>query len=286
MPHRQSKCRKVVHVQNDDERAAHLKTHITSTKSFEFRRSWAMEVETVGVLGVTRVSVPAEDQRTAQDFVRKSGMAKERRGCWTEDEEHKDGERAMTKLRYRARLQRGIVYLQLTQSIRMPGEYTVQTNVLDFDGGRDTPDHPLKPVHFSASLGRIPAPSTVQAGYRYTILRKASERENGEQIPGSGVWSSLPRFDVLLTYHRSSTSKPALSDRRYRFMQAFTPSSRRAPEDATEKASHEMLEEDKRPSRHDEDIKPTVPAHQEVPGTQCGGGVACDAGKGKWARRE
>jgi hypothetical protein len=51
--------------------------------------------------------------------------------CWTEDKEHKDGERAMTKLRCRARLQRGIVYIQLTQSIRMPGEYIVQANVLD-----------------------------------------------------------------------------------------------------------------------------------------------------------
>jgi hypothetical protein len=78
MPHRQSKCRKVVHVQNDDERAAHLKAHITSTKSSEFRRSWAMEVEAVGVLGVTQGSVPAEDQHTAQDFVRKSGIARER----------------------------------------------------------------------------------------------------------------------------------------------------------------------------------------------------------------
>ncbi|KAJ7790498.1 hypothetical protein B0H14DRAFT_2625935 [Mycena olivaceomarginata] len=192
MPHRQSECRKVVHV---------------------------MEVEVVGVLGVTRGSVLAEDQRTAQDFVRKSGMARGRRECWTEDEEHKDGERAMTKLRCRARLQRGIVYLQLTQSICMPGEYIVQANVLDFDGGRDPHDHPLKPVHFPRHTNvdetGIPAPSTVQAGYRYTILRKASERGNGEQIPGSGVWALLPRFDVLLTYHGSSTLKPALSDRRY-----------------------------------------------------------------------
>ncbi|KAJ7303453.1 hypothetical protein DFH08DRAFT_977138 [Mycena albidolilacea] len=123
----------------------------------------------------------------------------------------------MTKLRYRARLQRGIVYLQLTQSIRMRGEHIIQANLLGFDGGRDTPDHPLTPVHFPASLDRIPAPSTVQAGYRYTILRKASERGNGEQIPGSGVWSPFPRFDVLLTFHRSSTSKPALSDRRYKW---------------------------------------------------------------------
>jgi hypothetical protein len=34
-----------------------------------------------------------------------------------------------------ARLQRGIVRLQLTQSIRMAGEYILQANVLDLDGG-------------------------------------------------------------------------------------------------------------------------------------------------------
>ncbi|KAJ7794247.1 hypothetical protein B0H14DRAFT_3497162 [Mycena olivaceomarginata] len=113
----------------------------------------------------------------------------------------------MTKLRCWARLHRGSVYLQLTQSIHMPGEYIVQANVLDFDGSRDTHDHPLKRVS--------PAPSTEQAGYRYTIRRKASGRGNGEQIPGSGVWAPLPRFDALLTYHRGSALKPALSDRHY-----------------------------------------------------------------------
>jgi hypothetical protein len=34
-----------------------------------------------------------------------------------------------------ARLQRGIVRLQLTQSIRMAGEYILQAKVLDLDGG-------------------------------------------------------------------------------------------------------------------------------------------------------
>ncbi|KAJ7304736.1 hypothetical protein DFH08DRAFT_976534 [Mycena albidolilacea] len=102
------------------------------------------------------------------------------------------------------RLQRGIVHLQLTQSIRMPDKYIIQANVLDFDGGRDV-QHPLKRVHFPASSGRIPAPSTVQAGYLCTILRKASERGNGEQIPGSGVWAPLPRSDAFLAGHRRST---------------------------------------------------------------------------------
>ncbi|KAJ7788361.1 hypothetical protein B0H14DRAFT_2628330 [Mycena olivaceomarginata] len=36
----------------------------------------------------------------------------------------------------------------------MPGEYIVEANILNFDGSQDAHDHPLRPVHLLASLGR------------------------------------------------------------------------------------------------------------------------------------
>ncbi|KAJ7926488.1 hypothetical protein B0H13DRAFT_2265905 [Mycena leptocephala] len=74
-----------------------------------------------------------------------------------------------------ARLQREIVRLQLTQSIRMGKETLIS----------------LKQA--------CPAPPTEQEGYHCTILKSRSAHGNGEQMPGSGVWASLPRSHAFLT---------------------------------------------------------------------------------------
>ncbi|KAJ7903276.1 hypothetical protein B0H13DRAFT_1882126 [Mycena leptocephala] len=44
-----------------------------------------------------------------------------------------------------------------------------------------------------------PAPPTEQEAYHCSILKSWSAHGDGEQIPGSGVWASLPRSDAFLT---------------------------------------------------------------------------------------